>query len=151
MLPNHVVAEPDARARRPVERDAGEPPLAVIIITRNEERWIAGTIAAAIRIAAVFPSCEVALVDSCSSDRTVAVAERYPIRIVELNDCEPLCAALGRVVGQALTRGRHLLFVDGDTEIEPGWVIEAVRFLDERPEVAGVGGKLHELYYGGAS
>ncbi len=139
----------EARRRDDGATATTDPQLAIVIIARNEERWIGTSIAAALRTAARFPHCEVILVDSRSTDATVAIAGRYPIRIVELNECEPCCAALGRVVGQALTRSRHVLFVDGDTEIDCGWVVEAVELLEARPDVAGVGGKLRELYYDG--
>jgi glycosyltransferase involved in cell wall biosynthesis len=123
------------------------PPLAIVIIARNEARWIDGTVAAARHAARGFADCPIVLVDSCSTDETVALASRHPIRIVELNGREPCCAAMARVVGQSLTRSRHVLFVDGDTEIDAAWVAAAVALLDARPEIAGVGGKLRELYY----
>lgn len=135
----------------PVSMPDDEPLLAIVVIARNEERWIATALAAALAAARRIRDCEVVLVDSCSRDATVPIARRYPVRIVELHDREPLSAALGRVVGQALTRSRYVLFIDGDTAIEPGWVRAAVDLLEQRPDIAGVGGKLRERYYDGAA
>jgi GT2 family glycosyltransferase len=42
-----------------------------------------------------------------------------------------------------------VLFVDGDTEIRGEWVRSAVEHLEAHPQVAGVAGKLHELYFDG--
>ena len=72
------------------------------------------------------PAREVVLVDSCSTDDTSSAPPRFPIRLVELRPDAPLSPALGRLVGQQLTRSRYILFVDGDTEIAAAWVREAL-------------------------
>jgi GT2 family glycosyltransferase len=126
-----------------------EPLVAAVVICCNEERWIEACLRSVLAAAAPFPGAEVVLVDSCSSDRTVDRACRFPVRLVELRPDAPLSPALGRLVGQRLTRSRYVLFVDGDTAIEAAWVQAAVAYLEENPRVAGVGGKLPEVYYDG--
>lgn len=126
-----------------------EPVLAVVVICRNEERWIVRSLRAACDAVRPYAGSEVVLVDSCSSDGTVARAATLPVRIVELRPDAPLSPALGRLVGQALTRSRYVLFVDGDTEVESAWVASAVQYLEEHPAVAAVDGKLAEVWYDG--
>ncbi len=148
LLRDPPVVRPRGSGRpRPTPRAAAEPALAVVIIARDEAAHIGACIESVLRATAGVPDCAIVLVDSRSQDDTVAIARRYPIRVVELGDGVECCAALARVVGQSLTRGRHILFVDGDTEIEAGWLREAMHLLDTRPTVAGVGGKLRERYY----
>lgn len=84
---------------------------------------------------------EVVLVDSASDDGGPAIASTYPIRVLALDDTEPLTAAAGRHVGYLNTTGNYLLFLDGDMELIPGWLAEAVEVLDFDPEIAAVSGK----------
>lgn len=132
---------------RSAPRTAAEPALAVVIIARNEAAHIGACIESVLRATAAVPECAIVFVDSCSTDDTVAIARRHPIRVVELAPHVECCAALARVVGESLTRSRHVLFVDGDTEIDATWLREAMRLLDAEPAIAGVGGKLRERYY----
>ena len=124
-----------------------EPLLTAVVICRNEERWIETTVRSVLAALGPFAGAEVVLVDSCSTDATRERAAAFPIRLIELRPEAPLSPALGRLVGQQLTRSRYILFVDGDTEIAAAWVREALRYLDAHPRVAGVDGKLPEIYY----
>jgi cellulose synthase/poly-beta-1,6-N-acetylglucosamine synthase-like glycosyltransferase len=121
--------------------------LDVVIISRNEEAHIRTCIESVLAAAAPIGACEIVLIDSGSSDRTVECASAYPIRMIELSGTPPYCPALGRHVGARVTAGRYVCFVDGDTTIAPGWLEAALRVLDERPEVAAVGGREDQVYY----
>jgi GT2 family glycosyltransferase len=128
---------------------AAEPQLAAVVIGRNEGRWIETTLRSVLDAVAPFAGAEVVLVDSCSTDDTVERAATLPVRLIELRPDAPLSPALGRLVGQDATASRYILFVDGDTEIAAAWVQTAVAYLDAHPRVAGVDGKLPEIYYDG--
>lgn len=123
-----------------------EATLAVVVIGRNEEPFIGGCLEAARRAVAPFDS-EIVYVDSRSTDRTLEIVRGHPVRVIVLNASAPLCPALGRLVGERSTESRFVLFVDGDTEVEAAWVREGLAFLEAHPEVAGVSGRLHEVYY----
>jgi glycosyltransferase involved in cell wall biosynthesis len=129
------------------EEERAVPALAVVVIARNEEPFIAQTLESVLGVASALGGAEVVLVDSCSTDRTVEIARRYPVRVVRLRDGIRTTAALGRLVGERLTQSEFLLFVDGDTEIDAAWAGAAVDLLRARPEVGGVGGRLRELHY----
>ena len=126
-----------------------EPLVAAVVISRNEEQWIQSCLRSVVAAVTPYAGSEVVLVDSCSSDRTVEIARREPIRLIELREDAPLSPALGRLVGQDATQSRYILFVDGDTEINGAWLTVAVDFLETHPHVAAVDGKLPELYYTG--
>jgi len=132
-----------------VELTRAEPLVVAVVISRNEEPFVESTLRAALAAVEPYADSEVVLVDSCSADRTVARAQQFPIRLVELRPDAPLSPALGRLIGQHLTSSRYILFVDGDTEIDAAWVATAIEYLDEYPHVAAVDGKLPELYYEG--
>ena len=126
---------------------SGVRDLAVVIIAKNEEKYIAGCIESVLKSAATISGTDVVLIDSCSRDQTVSIAKQLDVRTVVLRDSSDLSPALARLVGQQLTSSRYILFVDGDTEIEGGWLQAALTALDLHPDVAGVGGKLREVYY----
>jgi cellulose synthase/poly-beta-1,6-N-acetylglucosamine synthase-like glycosyltransferase len=44
-----------------------------------------------------------------------------------------------------------ILFADGDVTVEPGFVADAVALLAARPEVVGVGGRIHERQWQGGA
>jgi glycosyltransferase involved in cell wall biosynthesis len=130
-----------------VELTRNEPLVVAVVISRNEEPWIETTLQAALAAVEPFPDSEIVLVDSCSTDRTVARAQRFAVRLIELRPDAPLSPALGRLVGQHLTRSRYILFIDGDTEIDTAWVTTALEYLESHAHVAAVDGKLPERYY----
>ncbi len=83
---------------------------------------------------------EVVLSDSASTDRTIEIARRFPITIVQLLPDWPRSPGAGRHVGFRHARGSLILFVDGDYVLAEDWLPEAVRTLRGQPEVAAVCG-----------
>jgi glycosyltransferase involved in cell wall biosynthesis len=126
---------------------AATPLVAAVVIGRNEEAYIGRCLASVVEAVSGFAGAEVVFVDSRSTDRTRDVARTHPVRVVEISDAVPLSPALGRVVGQRLTRSEFVLFVDGDTEIDGHWLRAALDHMQAHPEVGGVCGKLREVYY----
>ena len=120
--------------------------LSIVIITRNEAQNIGRCIESALAAAAWFPGTEIMLVDSASTDETIDIAHKYPISIIQLQPHWPLTPSAGRYLGTLATAGQYLLFLDGDTEVFPGWVLQSLTFLRQHPEVAGVGGTGDEVY-----
>jgi glycosyltransferase involved in cell wall biosynthesis len=85
------------------------------------------------------------LVDSASTDRTVDLANQFPIRILRLRDSQPLSPSAGRYIGYNHTSGDLILFLDGDMELFSGWVQRACQVLEQRPEAAGITGHVIDL------
>lgn len=119
-------------------------PVSIVIKAFNEEKKICAAIESS--LAALFEvSGEVILADSNSTDRTVEMASRYPIRIVQLVHAHERCCGAGPQLGYQHSRGEYVYILDGDMEMVRGFLPEALSFLAQHPEVAGVGGRLVEL------
>jgi glycosyltransferase involved in cell wall biosynthesis len=117
------------------------PSVSIIIKALNEERHIAAAIESALGALAGHDG-EVILADSASTDRTIAIAERYPIKIVRLNDPEDRCCGAGAQLGFQYSSGKFLYLMDGDMLLDAGFLSAGIRFLQQHPAVAGVGGAI---------
>ena len=118
--------------------------ISIVIKALNEEAGIAGTIESALRAVAKFGG-EVVLADSCSTDRTVELAMKYPVRIVQLTHAEERCCGVGPQLGYQHSNGEFIYILDGDMQMLDGFLEEALEILARRPDIAGVGGRVIEL------
>lgn len=117
--------------------------VSIVIKALNEEARIQATIESALRAAEAVGG-EVILADSCSTDRTVALARQYPIRVVQLAHPQERCCGIGPQLGYQHSQGEFVYILDGDMEMLPGFLEQAVAFMRLRTDVAGVGGRLVE-------
>ncbi|QNE31046.1 glycosyltransferase [Sphingomonas sp. NBWT7] len=109
----------------------------------NEERHIAATIESALAAARPFGGI-VQVADSGSSDRTVAIARGYPIKIVQLADpTARSCGAGAQLAFQGIAT-EFFCLIDGDMTLRPEFLVAAARYLREHEDVAGVGGGVIE-------
>lgn len=123
---------------------AGSEHLGVVVIGRNEGerlRRCLESLGGLVR-AAVY-------VDSGSEDDSVAMARKMGASVVELDTTIPFTAARARNEGfAALRRARAdvemVQFVDGDCEVEDGWLQRASQELHDNPELAVVFGRRRE-------
>ncbi|MGV6871450.1 glycosyltransferase [Pseudochelatococcus sp. B33] len=84
---------------------------------------------------------EVILADDGSTDDTTRAADLFPgLRVVGTK--ANLNFLLNCKNAAAPARGRHLLFLNNDTIVMPGWLEPLVRAMDEDPRVAIAGSKL---------
>ena len=117
--------------------------VSVVIKALNEEQRICATLESALQAVADVGG-EVILADSYSSDRTVELASRYPVRIVQLLHSDERCCGVGPQLGFQHSQGEFVYIVDGDMEIKPGFLQYALAFMLQKPEVAGVAGRVVE-------
>lgn len=118
--------------------------VSIIIKTLNEEKRIAATIESALSALGEMPG-EVVIADSGSSDRTVEIAQRYPVVIAQIMPpARPSCG-IGPQLGFQHSRGDYLCLLDGDMLLDPGFLGDAIRFLERNPRVAGVTGHVEEM------
>ena len=94
-------------------------------------------------------------VDSGSSDRSVAEAEARRAHVVQLDLARPFTAGRARNEGFAALRERtpdveFVQFIDGDCELAPTWLGDALSFMQERADVAVVCGRRQERFPGGS-
>ncbi|WP_334147807.1 glycosyltransferase [Hyphomicrobium sp.] len=132
-------------------RDAGieaqrADDVAAVVIGRNEGERLRRcllSLADAVR--------SIVYVDSGSTDGSVALARQLGAHVVTLDDGQPFTAARARNAGfHHLDPHEETLaavqFVDGDCEVEPGWIATARAFLDTHEEAAAVFGRRRERF-----
>nr|QCI34345.1 glycosyl transferase family protein [uncultured bacterium] len=117
--------------------------VSIIIKALNEEKRIARAIESSLR-ALERVGGEVILADSCSTDQTINIAKRYPITIVQLANSAERCCGIGPQLGYQHSSAEYVYILDGDMELRPHFIDQAVQFLDAHPAAAGVGGQVIE-------
>jgi len=122
------------------------PTVGAVVIGRNEGSRLE-TCLRSVRRDVPF----IVYVDSGSSDGSVALARTLGVEVVELDLGTPFTAARARNAGVdrllRLHGTLHLVqFIDGDCELQPGWIEAAVRFLTADPKAAIVCGRRRERH-----
>jgi hypothetical protein len=109
------------------------PRTTAIVLNHDGARWLPACLDALGRQAGSF---EVLVVDNASTDGSGAACERLPgVRLLRLD--ENLGFAAGNNAGARAARGAdYLVFLNNDTEAEPGWLEAIVGTLDARPDAA---------------
>jgi len=117
--------------------------VSIIIKAYNEEKYIANCIGSALKaLKKVGGKNEVILVDSLSKDKTVEIAKKYPIRIVQLRKGWQKSAAAVLQTGYIFSKGKYIYVLDGDMTLDENFIKIALKKLKEDKEIAGVGGKM---------
>jgi cellulose synthase/poly-beta-1,6-N-acetylglucosamine synthase-like glycosyltransferase len=93
----------------------------------------------------------VVYVDSDSTDGSAELARSLGAEVVELDPTRPVGVPRARNEGfarlcQLNPDLRFVQFVDGDCEVVAGWLDQAYRVLEERPDVALVTGRRRERF-----
>lgn len=117
--------------------------VSIIIKALNEERHIAAAIESALQ-ALPEGTGEVILADSGSSDRTIEIAKNYNITIVQIAAPAQASCGLGPQLGYQYSRMPYICLMDGDTELAPDFIQNALHYLADHPETAGVTGHVME-------
>jgi len=128
---------------RPAPPDPNSCGVTVIIKTLNEEASIARAIKSALDVTAELGG-EVIVADGGSTDRTVAEARRYPVRVVQLADPAERCCGIGPQLGYQQSRFDFVYVMDGDMELKLPFIRIAVDLLLRDKTIAGVGGRVVE-------
>lgn len=120
--------------------------MGVVAIGRNEGERLERCLRSALS-----ETGRVVYVDSGSSDGSVEFARSVGVEVVELDTSIPFTAARARNEGVSLLLRRwpdlaYLQVVDGDCEFAPGWISEAVGYLDANPRCAVVCGRRRERH-----
>ena len=116
--------------------DATSPPkVSIIVATLNNERTIDECLKAIFELNYPKDFLEVIVVDGCSKDATVKIAQNYPVKVVSV----PLNAPAAYNHAMKMVRNDVLGFIDSDAKVEKEWLNKLVACLDD-PQVAGVSG-----------
>lgn len=120
-----------------------QPTVSILIKALNEERHIAAAIESALAALGEVDG-EVILADGGSSDRTVEIARRYPVTIVQLARAADRSCGSGAQLGFQYSSGRYLLLIDADMRVHDGFLPAALAVLEAHSTVGGVGGSVIE-------
>ena len=117
-----------------------------VVIGRNEGRRLEQCLRSVLAL-----SPRVVYADSASTDGSVELAGSLGAVVVVLPQDGKLNAARGRNAGYAKLKESFpdctaVQFLDGDCILQPGWIQESARFLDDRPQVAVVCGRRFEAH-----
>jgi glycosyltransferase involved in cell wall biosynthesis len=116
--------------------DAASPPkISIIVATLNNERTIDECLKAIFELDYPKDFLEVIVVDGCSKDATVKIAQKYPVKIVS----ELLNAPAAYNCAMKMVSNDVLGFIDSDAKVEKEWLSKLVPHLAD-PQVAGVSG-----------
>jgi len=80
---------------------------------------------------------EVIVVDNGSSDETVEIARKYPVKIFY---CPKRGIGPPRNLGIKKAKGEIICLTDSDCIVEKNWLAKIYTFFNEKPEADGVGG-----------
>lgn len=118
--------------------------LSVVIIGRNEGERLRRCLESVETMDPIGGEVEVIYVDSGSVDNSIALAQSYGAKILKVESSRPT-AALGRNTGWRVAKAPILLFLDGDTVLNPSFVNNSLGEFED-PKVAIVWGHRREMY-----
>jgi glycosyltransferase involved in cell wall biosynthesis len=120
------------------------PDLSVVIIGRNEGERLIRCLNSLQVITDAVGTVETIYVDSASQDGSPDAARALGANVLAVQPERP-CAAIGRNAGWRVARAPFVLFLDGDTELQPGFVEAALEAL-RNPSVAVIWGHRRESH-----
>ncbi|WP_038913044.1 glycosyltransferase [Dickeya zeae] len=116
-----------------------QPFISVSIKTFNEAQGIEKTIDSIRRQLADYPH-KIIVADSLSTDNTQQLAIAKDVTVVSLTEPSERCCGVGHQLGYLHSEGDFLLLMDGDMELEEGFIEQGIAFLTAHPDYAGVAG-----------
>lgn len=116
-----------------------KPFISISIKTFNEAECIEKTIDSIRQQIVDYPH-KIIVADSLSTDNTQQLASDKGVTVVSLTEPADRSCGVGHQLGYLYSEGEYILLMDGDMELEPGFIDLAVAFLKENPEYAGVAG-----------
>lgn len=117
--------------------------ISVVVIGRNEGARLKRCIESVRQADWQGLRWELVYVDSHSRDGSPETARRLGARVLSLGEQAP-CAAAGRNIGWRAARGEWVLFLDGDTQLDPAFVPRALAVLHGDPALVAVWGHRRE-------
>lgn len=111
--------------------------LSVVIAALNSENTIGCTLSSMFSNSLPNGEFEVILVDNGSTDNTVEVAKRYPVKIFS---CTKRGQGAARNLGIAKARGEIICFTDSDIVVPENWLRKILEFFSNCQQADGVGG-----------
>lgn len=120
--------------------------LSIVVPCKNEESDIIRCLDSIIKAISSIDKTEIIVVDCCSSDKTVEMAIKYPVNILQLRPDWPHSASAARYIGTTFASGEFIFFIDADVEVEPGFLVKALDVFSRCKNIAAVVGVVKEIY-----
>lgn len=121
------------------------PLLSIVVIGRNEGARLQRCLESVHRMHGLDGEKELIYVDSASTDGSLQIAADLGAMAICLTGGRQ-CAARARNAGLAAARAPFILFLDGDTILNPDFPRLALRTLETDDQVAAVWGNLKEIH-----
>jgi GT2 family glycosyltransferase len=124
-------------------------PIGLVTIGRNEGERLIRCLKSAI---ALLPQdTPIIYVDSGSTDGSVEAAKSLGVQVINLDMSLPFTMARGRNTGfryliEQFPDIKYVQFIDGDCELIPGWIEQAIETLDNDPKLAIACGRRRERF-----
>jgi GT2 family glycosyltransferase len=120
--------------------------IGVVVIGRNEGERLKRCL-----ISVLNQIDRIVYVDSGSSDDSVQYANSLGVEVVKLDMTIPFSAGRARNEGfnhlaKKLHQLKYIQFIDGDCELQDGWLAFGVQFLEENSKCAVVAGRRKERF-----
>lgn len=115
--------------------DVSLPKVSILVATFNTELTINECLKAICELDYPKGLLEVIVVDGCSTDRTLEIAENYPVKVVSA----PLNAPAAYNYALKIVDSDIVGFIDADAKVEKEWLKKLLVYLNE-PQVVGVSG-----------
>jgi N-acetylglucosaminyl-diphospho-decaprenol L-rhamnosyltransferase len=115
-------------------------PLSTITVTHNHANYIGRCLDALVPEVERLGG-EVIVVDNASDDESAAIAQQHPSVNLHINTKRQGFSANNNY-GMAFAKGRYLLLLNPDTEVQPGALETLIQFMDANPKVGMCGAQL---------
>lgn len=120
--------------------------ISIIIKTLNEEKRVEASIQSALAaLEELNVEGEVIVADSASTDRTITIAQNYPVKVVTIKNPVERSCGIGSELGYRVSTGKFIYILDGDMTLCVGFLPKAIEILIQNPQIAGVGGLIEEM------
>lgn len=119
--------------------------IAVVIPSKDEENTIDRCIESVQAGLKDVRNCEIILVDSYSTDKTIEIARKYPIKILRLKKKWPKSPHAGRYIGTINSNSEYVFFLDADMAVDENWIKKGLKLLKEDRTLAGITGVIFNI------
>jgi GT2 family glycosyltransferase len=119
--------------------------LSIVIIGRNEGQRLTRCLQSVDHLRGVEGRAELIYVDSASTDESPEAARNFGAQVIVLHSGIQT-AARARNAGSERASAPYILFLDGDTILNPHFVQTALKILGSDQSIAAVWGHRRELY-----
>jgi len=120
--------------------------VAIVVIARNEAQTLRSCLEAAKRATEGIPDAEILLVDSASTDGTAGIGVQAGIRVVRVRAASKRCPGAMRRIGASLVNSTYIMFLDGDCELEDGYLQTGLQRMEGDPKLGVLAGTRRDFY-----